>query len=93
MDVDDDQADVKEPAAHVGEVQSTQSETSVDKVPVSTGHSCMSALSPEGPEAFATAGQWPFGTWSSVEVLFAVVVNFGEKGLRCLVELFMEVGM
>lgn len=35
VDVEDDQADVKEPDAHVGEVQSIQCETSMGKMPVS----------------------------------------------------------
>lgn len=44
-------------------------------------------LTPEAMEAFATAGQWPFFTRSTLEALLAGVVHFGEEGLRCLVEL------
>lgn len=45
VDVDDDQANVEEPAAHVSEVQSTQRETSMDKVPASPCHRRLSLIS------------------------------------------------
>lgn len=45
VDVDDDQADVKEPAAHVGEAKSIQCETSTAKVPAPPRHRCLPLLS------------------------------------------------
>lgn len=45
VDVDDDQTDVKQPAAHVGEVESIQREASVGEVQTSSGNRCPSLLS------------------------------------------------
>lgn len=38
VDVDDDEADVEEPAAHVGQVQGVQGEASVAEVPAPARH-------------------------------------------------------
>lgn len=45
VDVDDDQADVKEPAAHVSEAKSIQCKTSTAKVPTSPCHRRLSLVS------------------------------------------------
>lgn len=44
VDVKDEQADVKKPDAHVGEVQSIQCESSMDKVPTSSSPQSRSVL-------------------------------------------------
>lgn len=44
VNVKDEQADVKNPDAHVGEVQSIQCESSMDKVPTSSSPQSLSVL-------------------------------------------------
>lgn len=93
VDVDDDQADVEEPAAHVGQVQSLQRESSVDKVPAPPGRRRPSLVSPEGTEASSTAGKRPPRTRRALEALLAGGVDFREEVFHGVVELFMEAGV
>lgn len=48
------------------------------------------SLTPEGTEAFATAGQRPFDTWSVLEVLLAGIIDFWKEGFCRLVELWQK---
>lgn len=44
-------------------------------------------LTPKDVKAFTAVGQRPFGTGGSLEVHLAGMIDLGEEGLGCLVEL------